>query len=143
MTDDRQPHRVIVAFDVMPEGADLDKILDAIEAADDAVIGAADLLTIDMGDKPTQIKLTLRVPSRHDPAELHRQRDPFCTCNDCQQHEIDQAEQAEQTITPAGWRSVDTSTDDDTERAIAQAEQAIEEGQSRWSETGTTRKPTR
>lgn len=90
----QRPHRLIVAIDIAGQGADLDAILDAIEAADDAVIGAADLLTLEMQHEPSTIALNVRIPSCHDPAELHRQRDPHCSCADCQQHWIDTTAEA-------------------------------------------------
>lgn len=89
-----RPHRIIVAIDVAGQGANLDAILDAIEAADDAVIGAADLITLEMQHEPSTIALQVRIPASHDPAELHRQRDPHCSCADCQQHWIDATAEA-------------------------------------------------
>lgn len=89
-----RPHRLVVAVDIggqddAERSQTISRILDAIEQADEAIIAAADLVCLEMQAQPTKIRIAVRIPSRYDPAELHRQRDPHCTCNGCQQHMID------------------------------------------------------
>jgi len=100
-----RPHRLIVAVDLAgqddAERADsIARILDAIEDADPAVIAAGDLITFEMQHQASHLPIQVRNPSSHDPAEMHRRRDPHCTCADCLDH-------LERTTQAPGWTAQD------------------------------------